>query len=379
MSSKLPWVRNFYQEWIMDFAGTDAAEKATYSTLTALMYRACEPIYDDTSVLARVVGCSVHTFKKSLEKLIRKKLILQLENGNLWSTQVEEELKNCNENLNRLSERAVKAANTKRNKKKDNSSREHDEVMTTSSQCHDDIMMSSSRQHINNNNNIYKKTNTIVLAKKEIGSEDLETNDLVEEPIEVHDLESQSELIETASQDQSPLHEQESIPKKAKRAKANRGCRLPEDFEPDYDFAIAEGLPPKRVKVEIAKFRDYWRSKSGANATKIDWQATWRNWVRKAIEDLEKTKNTNNNGGNNGNFSKDQRTCGGTGETIRNLIRKAGFSESTSRHCTTDGAIRHKGVSIDLNRWREIDTSSRGTSFCNLSNSPKLTYLESVR
>ncbi|ETS10927.1 DUF1376 domain-containing protein [Bartonella henselae] len=378
MSSKLPWVRNFYQEWIMDFAGTDAAEKATYSTLTALMYRACEPIYDDTSVLARVVGCSVHTFKKSLEKLIRKKLILQLENGNLWSTQVEEELKNCNENLNRLSERAVKAANTKRNKKKDNSSREHDEVMTTSSQCHDDIMMSSSRQHINNNNNIYKKTNTIVLAKKEIGSEDLETNDLVEEPIEVHDLESQSELIETASQDQSPLHEQESIPKKAKRAKANRGCRLPEDFEPDYDFAIAEGLPPKRVKVEIAKFRDYWRSKSGANATKIDWQATWRNWVRKAIEDLEKTKNTNNNGGNNGNFSKDQRTCGGTGETIRNLIRKAGFSESTSRHCTTDGAIRHKGVSIDLNRWREIDTSSRGTSFCNLSNSPKLTYLESV-
>ncbi|ETS11156.1 DUF1376 domain-containing protein [Bartonella henselae] len=382
MSSKLPWVRNFYQEWIMDFAGTDAAEKATYSTLTALIYRACEPIYDDTSVLARVVGCSVHTFKKSLEKLIRKKLILQLENGNLWSTQVEEELKNCNENLNRLSERAVKAANTKRNKKKDNSSREHDEVMTTSSQCHDDIMMSSSRQHININNNIYKKTNTIVLAKKEIGSEDLETNDLIEEPIEVHDLESQSEPIETASQDQSPLHEQESIPKKAKQAKANRGCRLPEDFEPDYDFAIAEGLPSERVKVEIAKFRDYWRSKSGANATKIDWQATWRNWVRKAIEDLEKTKNTNNNGGNsggsNGNFSKDQRTCGGTGETIRNLIRKAGFSESTSRHCTTDGAIRHKGVSIDLNRWREIDTSSRGTSFCNLSNSPKLTYLESV-
>ncbi|CDO46363.1 phage related protein [Bartonella henselae] len=280
MSSKLPWVRNFYQEWIMDFAGTDAAEKATYSTLTALMYRACEPIYDDTSVLARVVGCSVHTFKKSLEKLIRKKLILQLENGNLWSTQVEEELKNCNENLNRLSERAVKAANTKRNKKKDNSSREHDEVMTTSSQCHDDIMMSSSRQHINIDNNIYKKTNTIVLAKKEIGSEDLETNDLVEEPIEVHDLESQSDQIATSSDNQPPIHEQENVPKKAKRSKANRGCRLPDDFEPDYDFAIEEGLPPERVKVEIAKFRDYWHSKAGANATKIDWQATWRNWVR---------------------------------------------------------------------------------------------------
>ncbi len=66
---------------------------------------------------------------------------------------------------------------------------------------------------------------------------------------------------------------------------------MPTDFEPDYDFAIEEGLPAERVKVEIAKFRDYWRSKTGANATKIDWQATWRNWVRKAIEDLEKGKN----------------------------------------------------------------------------------------
>uniref|UniRef100_UPI0035CF5EA9 DUF1376 domain-containing protein n=1 Tax=unclassified Bartonella TaxID=2645622 RepID=UPI0035CF5EA9 len=228
MSSKLPWVRNFYQEWIMDFAGTDAAEKATYSTLTALMYRACEPIYDDTSVLARVVGCSVRTFKKSLEKLIRKKLILQLENGNLWSAQVEEELKNCNENLNRLSERAIKAANTKRNKQKDNSSREHDEVMTTSSRGHDDIMMSSSRQHINIDNNIYnKKTKTIVLAKKEIGSESLETNEQVDEPTEVSAVETTSEQITTGVDNQPPIHEQENVPKKAKRAQANRGCRLP--------------------------------------------------------------------------------------------------------------------------------------------------------
>lgn len=281
MSSKLPWVRNFYQEWIMDFAGTDAAEKATYSTLTALMYRACEPIYDDTSVLARVVGCSVRTFKKSLEKLIRKKLILQLENGNLWSAQVEEELKNCNENLNRLSERAIKAAKTKRNKQKDNSSREHDEVMTTSSRGHDDIMMSLSRQHINIDNNIYnKKTKTIVLAKKEIGSENLENQDHVQEPTEVHDLESQPEQIETDADNQPPIHEQENVPKKAKRVKADRGCRLPEDFEPDYAFAIEAGLPPERVKVEIAKFRDYWKAKTGKDATKHDWQATWRNWVR---------------------------------------------------------------------------------------------------
>ncbi len=27
-------------------------------------------------------------------------------------------------------------------------------------------------------------------------------------------------------------------------------------------------------------FRDFWISKSGATAIKLDWQATWRNWVR---------------------------------------------------------------------------------------------------
>ncbi|WP_273757141.1 DUF1376 domain-containing protein [Bartonella sp. MM73XJBT] len=302
MTNKLPWVRNFYQEWIMDFAGTDATEKATYSTLTAFMYRAEEPIYDDTSVLARAVGCSVAAFKKSLEKLIRKKLILQLENGNLWSAQVEEELKNCNENLNRLSEKAIKAANTKRNKQKDNSSREHDDVMMTSSRGHDDIMMSSSRQHINNNiNNIYKKNKTIVLSKKEIDFEDLETSDLVDEPTEVAAVESPSEQIEAGLENQPPIHEQENVSKKTTRSKVHRGCRLPDDFEPDYDFALAEGLPPERIKIEIAKFRDYWRSKAGANATKTDWQATWRNWVRNS-----KDHKINQQGGNYGKTSTKQ-------------------------------------------------------------------------
>ncbi len=113
---------------------------------------------------------------------------------------------------------------------------------------------------------------------------------MVDEPIEC-DVDSQSEQIETLETNQPIIHEQESVPKKAKRVKTDRGCRLPADFEPDYDFAIAEGLLPERVKVEIAKFRDYWNAKAGKDASKRDWQATWRNWVRKAIEDLQKGKN----------------------------------------------------------------------------------------
>jgi hypothetical protein len=28
------------------------------------------------------------------------------------------------------------------------------------------------------------------------------------------------------------------------------------------------------------RFRDYWLAKAGAHARKVDWLATWRNWVR---------------------------------------------------------------------------------------------------
>ncbi|MBB5074486.1 hypothetical protein HNQ69_001638 [Bartonella callosciuri] len=383
MSIKLPWVRNFYQEWIMDFAGTDAAEKATYSTLTALMYRACEPIYDDTSVLARIVGCSVRTFKKSLEKLIRKKLILQLENGNLWSTQVEEELKNCNENLdkvskasranNSLSERAKKAAQARWSKHTNNACDDAKAPENTENYAKNDaknakcdikhikhdfhdakndaygMLNDAYIYNINNNTNINsnnKKTNTIVLAKKETDFEDLEIHDQVDELIEVDAVETTSEQIETVSENQPPLHEQESVPKKAKRVKANRGCRLPADFEPDYDFALAEGLPPERVKVEIAKFRDYWTAKSGKDASKIDWQATWRNWVRNS-KDYQKNKQ----GGNYGNYSQRQKSIS---ERLSDSVLDIGSRGYFEAHSRNDSP----GVPFGFEGWQCLDQTA---------------------
>lgn len=49
-------------------------------------------------------------------------------------------------------------------------------------------------------------------------------------------------------------------------------------------FAAQQGLTNGRATAELAKFRDFWTAKTGADATKADWQATWRNWVRRAVE-----------------------------------------------------------------------------------------------
>lgn len=62
------------------------------------------------------------------------------------------------------------------------------------------------------------------------------------------------------------------------------GCRIPEGWKPtaaDLAFA-AEKRPDIDAADEAENFRDFWNAKTGADARKADWSATWRNWIRKA-------------------------------------------------------------------------------------------------
>lgn len=69
-----------------------------------------------------------------------------------------------------------------------------------------------------------------------------------------------------------------------RRAPANRGTRLPADWKPTADelqWAKRE-RPEVDVKREAESFADYWHAKPGAGGLKLDWAATWRNWIRRA-------------------------------------------------------------------------------------------------
>lgn len=65
-----------------------------------------------------------------------------------------------------------------------------------------------------------------------------------------------------------------------------RGTRLPDDFAVTAEMVTwaRENTPDVNGSYETAKFVDYWRAKSGRDATKTDWVGTWRNWMRKASE-----------------------------------------------------------------------------------------------
>lgn len=72
---------------------------------------------------------------------------------------------------------------------------------------------------------------------------------------------------------------------------AARAARLPDDWRLPKawgEWAVKEGLSPDVVRREADKFHDYWRAKAGKDAAKLDWEATWRNWMRKRIDDLPK-------------------------------------------------------------------------------------------
>ncbi|MGO8449909.1 helix-turn-helix domain-containing protein [Rhizobium ruizarguesonis] len=65
-----------------------------------------------------------------------------------------------------------------------------------------------------------------------------------------------------------------------KRApKRERGCRLPEHFQPDLSEALQRGFTADEGRVEAEAFCNHWRSKAGADGWKLDWPAAWRNWL----------------------------------------------------------------------------------------------------
>jgi len=62
-----------------------------------------------------------------------------------------------------------------------------------------------------------------------------------------------------------------------------RGTRIPEPFMLTHDMRewAATEVPTVDVDASTRRFVDYWRAESGAKATKRDWVATWRNWLRR--------------------------------------------------------------------------------------------------
>ena len=72
--------------------------------------------------------------------------------------------------------------------------------------------------------------------------------------------------------------------KKPAESEVRRGTRIPPNFLPTTEMTewASKEFPLVNSKEETDRFIDFWASKPGQTACKLDWNRTWKNWIRSA-------------------------------------------------------------------------------------------------
>ncbi len=114
-------------------------------------------------------------------------------------------------------------------------------------------------------------------------------SDRIRKQIERENLRTSAESAENPQMSNSASISKD-LKKESKRQ--NRGTRIRTDWTPsdaERAFAKQEGFSDWEIQRETQKFRDYWTACAGAKGIKLDWTATWRQWVRNGAERAGKT------------------------------------------------------------------------------------------
>lgn len=97
------------------------------------------------------------------------------------------------------------------------------------------------------------------------------------------------DVLQTVIEPTTPTAEVRSGSTGARKraAPSSRGTRIAADFCLTKEMVEwgEENFPNVDGRKETAKFVDHFRAAAGSNATKLDWAATWRNWIRRAEKD----------------------------------------------------------------------------------------------
>ncbi|WP_343358278.1 YdaU family protein [Bartonella schoenbuchensis] len=374
MSNVMPWIRFYLDDWASGTDGMTPEQRGIYIMLLIRMYDKKSPVKEDFKTLSRVCNCTEKKFTTVVDYLMKNNKLIQTTDKGLWNLRVEEELKDFTDKQEHISqvrsEAGKKGAQAKMLKKQF-----ANDYVEANGKQNDFLLQANDKQNqaIQNQNQIYKKTNTIVLSKKENASEDLATEVSVQSETTDDAVEQQLDHNTPSSENQTPVSQQKSTQKKTKRSRSERGCRLPHDFEPDLEYAIDKGLTHDEASLEFEKFKNYWLAKSGQGAIKKDWKLTWYNWVisdygllaqKKAK--LEKEKRN----GRDGNYSQRQKS----------FTERLTESFESSRHDFSSGDDHEEDqsrVSIDLQEWERIDEAGGRKSLGCLQPSTEIVQCES--
>jgi len=231
--SERPWYKRYPSDFITGTLGMSLEEKGAYSILLDLIYDRGRPIPDDARYLAGVCGCSVRKWNTIRERLIETGKIT-CRDGVISNSRAEKEIENAAKLARKLAENGAKGGN----KKAENAA-------------------------------AASENNDIALAE-------LPLTRVLQKP------EAREEKKEPHPPSGDTPHAATGPPEK------RQATSLPSDWWPgdaEVEFARSKGFTDDEIRATAEIFRDSWIAKGGAAGRKTDWPATWRNWVRRDIED----------------------------------------------------------------------------------------------
>ncbi len=294
-----------------------AHEIGIYTILLNEMYARGRPLEISEERLARLCGCDKRTFVNVLEMLIREGKILNLANG-LWNQRCENVFQ---EREKLLEQKSFAGRSSAKKRKKINAEfqqllneRTKDDQQSLEAQKAEEkktpigvfekkILSDASDTSLSYQKRFEQSTQLATLAlssppfsppPEETEHENACPNALQAEARGDPTPQIVPQKTTTSLAPLPPSRFTSSPPacsnKKTTIASIPKGHRLPPDWQADIKAAVSEGLSERQAHWQAKKFRDYWQAKSGKEALKADWQATWRNWFRHEIERQEQQK-----------------------------------------------------------------------------------------
>ncbi|ENN90613.1 YdaU family protein [Bartonella schoenbuchensis] len=344
-SSTLPYVCWYQNDFLGGVRGMRAHEIGIYTILLNEIYARGRPLDLSEERLARLCGCDKRTFTSVLEMLIAEGKILNLTCG-LWNKRCENVFR---ERAQLLEQKSSAGRSSAQKRKKINAKIQHllntyptDDELNSKAQkeeketpngvsqkknvCSDTkphstkhlLKQPHSTKHpaehpteqtascpSSTHSSITRSSSTPLSSTEHCPTEHLPTELLVpdlattypetpphstkhpaEHPTEQTVLRPSSAHSSTTRSSSTLLSSTEH----SSSAKSLKGHRLPANWVGDIHAAISEGLSEEQARWQEKKFRDYWHAKSGKQALKVDWSATWRNWYRREIERLRENQ-----------------------------------------------------------------------------------------
>ncbi|WP_455477987.1 YdaU family protein [Bartonella sp. B10] len=299
-SSTLPYVCWYQNDFLGGVRGMRAHEIGIYTILLNEMYARGHPLKLSVERLARLCGCDKRTFVNALEMLIREGKILNLADG-LWNKRCENVF---HERKKLLEQKSFAGRSSAQKRKKINA--QFQQLLNEKARDDEPNLKAQKEEEKETPNGVSEKKLVASCMEKEesVQAETFPHLSLPFTDTRQEATEHCSSPVGSAGDICAPVGSAEKIcapiggmknasppvGKMSRQTTSPKGTRLPADWIADIDAAISEGLSEEQAHWQEKKFRDYWQAKSGKEALKADWQATWRNWFRREIERIKENQ-----------------------------------------------------------------------------------------